>query len=120
MLLATKSFGLLRAVLILASVACLQASIDRGAIQGTVADQQDAVVGHARVVVKNVDTNVEVVLITNSSGFYLAPELVPGTYAVRVEANGFSATDITNIRVTAGTTTTADVHLTGRATPQSV
>jgi len=43
-----------------------------------VRDQQGATVPGAKVVVKNVDTNVEVSLITNADGFYLAAELVPG------------------------------------------
>src|SRR5207237_3356920 len=38
----------------------LEASIDRGSIQGTVRDQQGATVPGAKVVVKNVNTNVEV------------------------------------------------------------
>ncbi len=66
----------------------LLGSIDRGAIQGTVSDQQGAVVPGAKVVVKNVETNVEVTLTTNTAGFYLAPELVPGKYSVHVERQG--------------------------------
>ena len=120
MLSGTRSRGLLGAIQLFAVALCLQAAIDRGSIQGTITDQLDAVVSHARIVVKNVDTNVEVVLVTNSVGFYLAPELVPGTYAVHIEASGFSPTDITNIKVTAGTTITADAHLQVGATAQKV
>lgn len=115
-----KRFALLCLALLLTSFMCLQAAIDRGAIQGTVTDQQDAVVTQAKVVVRNVDTSVEVMLTTNSSGFYLAPELVPGTYTVRVEAGGFSPTDINNIKVTAGGIVTADAHLKVGATAQTV
>jgi hypothetical protein len=39
---------------------------------------------------------------------------------VRVEATGFSPTDMSNVKVMAGTTTTADVHLKVGATSQSV
>src|SRR5690348_15747411 len=52
-------------------------SIDRGGIRGTVTDQQGGVIPGARVVVKNVDTNVQVSSTTNTAGFYLASELVP-------------------------------------------
>ena len=69
--------------------AALQASIDRGVIQGTVTDPAGALVPGAKVVVKNVDTNVEVTLVTNAVGFYLAPELVPGRYIIRTESRGF-------------------------------
>jgi len=89
----------------------LQASIDRGGIQGIVTDEQGAVVPNAKVVVRNVDTNVAVPLTTNAAGVYLAPELVPGKYSVHVEAPGFSSMDITNVAVAAGTVTTADITL---------
>ncbi len=95
----------------LALATLLQASLDRGAIQGTVTDQQGAVVPGAKVIVKNVDTNVEVNLTTNGEGFYLAPQLVPGKYSVRVSASGFSPLDTADVIVTAGTTTTTDAQL---------
>lgn len=97
-----------------------KASIDRGAIQGTVTDQQKAVIPGARVVVKNVGTNVGASLTTNSQGFFLAPELVPGTYWVHVEASGFSSVDITEVTVTAGTTVTVDAEMKVGATTQRV
>src|SRR5579863_4398495 len=89
----------------------LQASIDRGIVQGTVTDQAAAVVAGAKVVVKNVATNVQVSLVTNSSGFYLAPELVPGRYAIHVEATGFVPVDVSDVTVTAGATTQQDLAL---------
>jgi hypothetical protein len=98
----------------------LDASIDRGAIQGTVTDQQGAVVAGATVTIKNVDTNVETTLKTNTAGFYLATGLVPGKYVVRVLLTGFSALEIANVAVTAGTTFTADAQLKVGSTTQQV
>ncbi len=104
--------GLFAAVLMaLAPAARLCASIDRGSVQGTVTDQQGGAVPGATVVVKNDETNVETHLTTNSAGFYLASELVPGKYSVHVSASGFSPEDIANVIVTAGPTTTADAQL---------
>jgi len=104
--------GLFATVLMaLAPAAWLCASIDRGSVQGTVTDQQGGAVPGAAVVVKNDETNVETPLITNSAGFYLAAELVPGKYSVHVSASGFSPEDIANVIVTAGATTTADAQL---------
>ena len=100
--------------------AALQASIDRGVIQGTVTDPAGALVPGAKVVVKNVDTNVEVTLVTNAAGFYLAPELVPGRYTVRVESPGFVRLDVTNIVVTAGVTSQQDLTLRVGALTQSI
>jgi hypothetical protein len=89
----------------------LPASLDRGVTQGTVTDAQGAVVPNATVVVTNVATNVAANLTTNASGFYLAEELVPGTYKINISAPGFSALDIGNIIVRAGVTTAADATL---------
>jgi hypothetical protein len=98
----------------------LMASLDRGAIRGTVTDPQGAVVPDAMVVVRNLDTSVATNLVTNSAGFYLASELVPGKYTVRVEAQGFSPLEIKDIAVGAGTTVTQDAELKVGATAQSV
>jgi hypothetical protein len=95
----------------LACVNFLYAAIDRGIIQGTVTDEQGATVPGAKVIVRNVDTNVEQNLVANSQGFYLAPELVPGKYLVSMEAPGFSRLEISNISVLAGITTTVDGRL---------
>jgi hypothetical protein len=109
-------------VLVIMAVSCLVAiaAIDRGNIQGTVADEQNAVIPGAKVVVKNLDTNIEVALTTNNSGVYQASELVPGRYSVRVEARGFSAVEVTNVRVAANSTVTTDVQLKLGTTTQTV
>jgi len=107
-------------IVILSSVTTVFASLDRGQIQGTVTDQQGGVVPAAAVVVTNVDTGVQVRLKTNSTGFYLAQDLVPGRYTVRVEAPGFSPLEITNLPVTAGTTTPANAVLQVGTTTQNV
>jgi hypothetical protein len=65
-----------------------------------------------RVAVKNVATNLQVNLVTNSSGFYLAPpELVPGRYAIHVEAPGFVPVAVSGVTVTAGVTAQQDLSL---------
>jgi hypothetical protein len=71
--------------------------LDRGAIRGTVTDPQGAVVPGAKVVVHNVETGVNANLVTNSTGFYLAPNW----FRIRgaIEASGFSPVDIQGIRV---------------------
>ncbi|MFB3920893.1 MAG: carboxypeptidase regulatory-like domain-containing protein [Terriglobia bacterium] len=98
----------------------LMASLDRGAIRGTVTDPQGAVVPGAKIVVRNADTGVAIDLVTNSAGFYLAAELVPGKYSVRIEAQGFSPLDIKDVAVGAGATVTTDAELKVGATAQSV
>lgn len=97
-----------------------RASIDRGAIQGTVTDPQKAVIPKAKVTVTNVDTNVQVSLLTNSQGFYLAQELVPGNYSVHVDSAGFAPMDVSGVAVTAGTTITIDAEMKVGASTQHV
>jgi hypothetical protein len=111
-------FTALGAILLLSTP--LMASLDRGAIRGTVTDPQGAVVPDAAVVVTNIDTGVETRLVTNAAGFYLAPELVPGRYTVHIEASGFSPLEIKDVMVTAGTTVTADAQLKVGPTTQRV
>lgn len=108
------------ALIVLLGTLSLQGSIDRGTIQGTITDEHGALIPGAQVMVKNTETNVEIKLKTNSAGFYLAPELVPGTYSVRVESQGFSPLSISNARVKAGSTTTADATLQVGAVSQHI
>jgi hypothetical protein len=60
-----------------------------GSILGMVRDSSGAVVNHASVVVKNVDTGVNRLSETNETGEYVVPNLPPGPYSVTVEAPGF-------------------------------
>jgi len=108
------------ALLAIAAASIVMGAIDRGNVQGTVTDEQGAIIPGARVVVKNLDTNVEVALTTNNSGVYLASELVPGRYSVHVDARGFSAVEVTDLRVAANTTITRDVQMKLGATTQTV
>jgi len=106
------------AVLILTTQ--LMASLDRGEIRGTVTDPQGAVVPGATVVVRNVDTGVETKLVTNGAGFFLATDLVPGKYTIRLDAPSFSPLEIANVEVKANTTITEDAQLKVGATTQRI
>ncbi|MBZ5563916.1 MAG: carboxypeptidase-like regulatory domain-containing protein [Acidobacteriia bacterium] len=98
----------------------LVASLDRGAIRGTVTDPQGGVVPGAKVVVRNVDTGVVANLVTNAAGVYLATDLVPGKYTIRLEAPGFRVFEISNVVVTANTTLTEDAQLAVGPATQSI
>jgi hypothetical protein len=65
--------------------------IDRGAIVGRVTDASSAVVPKANVVVTNKDTGVAVTTTTNDTGEYQVLALIPGTYSVKVSAQGFDS-----------------------------
>jgi hypothetical protein len=59
-------------------------------ISGTVTDSSGAVVDGALVTVTNDDTASARSVRTNASGFYSVPNLVPGTYTITIEKQGFS------------------------------
>src|SRR5689334_3158938 len=65
----------------------------RGAILGRVSDASGAVVPGAAVKVTNEVTNVVTETRTNHEGNFNIPYLVPGRYAVTVEAKGFRRTE---------------------------
>ena len=94
-------------IALLAAGMC-QAAIDRGSIQGTVTDAQAAAIPRVRVEIMNTATGVATTTSTNDTGFYAAAELVPGTYTVRFQSQGFTTLELTNIELKAGTTVTVD------------
>ena len=60
-------------------------------LSGTIADQSGAVVPNAKISIKNVGTGVVTEVTSNREGFYTAPNLLPGTYEVKVTAAGFAS-----------------------------
>jgi hypothetical protein len=71
------------------SAPALAQRADRATISGVVTDNQNAAVPGATVTIKNEDTGVENVLVTNSAGVYTSPPLVLGRYSVTVDLTGF-------------------------------
>src|SRR5882724_747694 len=58
-------------------------------ISGTVKDASDAVVPEARIQIVNVETGVKSETTSNSSGLYRVSSLVPGSYKIETDAQGF-------------------------------
>ena len=71
------------------SCASAWAQVDTGTISGIVSDASGAIVPAAQVTITQHDTNVQMNLSTNESGFYAAPGLHPGVYDVAVSKLGF-------------------------------
>ena len=63
----------------------------QGEITGEVSDVSGAVIPGATVVVTNEGTGVGRQVLTNGSGVYSFPSLLPGLYRVRVEKVGFQS-----------------------------
>src|SRR5260370_25046743 len=73
-----------------------------GRILGTVTDQTGGVISGATITIIDKDRGVARVLTTDDAGEYNAPTLIPGTYTVRVEANGFKRLERQNVALEVG------------------
>ena len=101
----------LAAVLAGASSAFAQADVASATIKGSVTDQNKAVVVGAIVTAKSIDRGITRTGKTDSDGAYVIPTLQPGTYEVRIEAQGFEAAVIPHAEVTVGQIAVYDVEL---------
>src|SRR6202045_2628459 len=66
------------------------AQVAGATLTGTVKDSSGAVIPNAQVAITDVATGVTRNVSTGSAGLYTAPNLLPGTYEIRVTAPGFS------------------------------
>jgi hypothetical protein len=73
-----------------------------GRILGTVTDQTGAVVAGATVSIIDTQRGLARTLTTDQAGEYNAPTLIPGTYTVRVQANGFQTLNRENVVLEVG------------------
>lgn len=87
-----------------------QTTISTGSIQGTITDPSGAVIAGAKITISNQATGQSINLASNSSGTYNSGGLIPGDYAVRVEASGFS-TVVLPVTVQVGVTSPGSVRL---------
>src|SRR5215210_4860834 len=97
------------ATLALASIAIGQEF--RASLTGHVTDPTGAVVNGATVRVKNTQTGQETTATTTEDGDYMVPSLLPGTYTVTVEAQGFKSAVSENLELHVNDKATLDVTL---------
>jgi hypothetical protein len=82
-----------------------------GQIEGTVRDQQSAVLPGATVTLRNEQTGVTRSAVTETDGRYLFPSLAPGIYSVKVALQGLATTETKNITITIGLSLTDDFSM---------
>src|SRR4051794_38051671 len=89
----------------------LAAQEARGTLLGRVTDSTDALIVGARIEATNVDTGVRLSSMTNRSGDYLFPLLVPGNYTIKVEHPGFKTSTRSGIVLRVNDQTSINVAL---------
>jgi hypothetical protein len=82
-----------------------------GRVLGSVTDQSGASVAGATVVITDTQRGTSRTLVTDASGDYVAPDLIPGTYKIHVAAKGFKSIERPNITIEVATDVRADFTL---------
>jgi carboxypeptidase family protein/TonB-dependent receptor-like protein len=98
----------------------LFSQINTGRLLGTVTDQTGGVIAGAMVTVTNPQTGVARNLVADDAGEYNAPNLTPGTYTVKVTANGFQTFERQNIALGVGQDARIDAQLTPGQVTQTI
>src|SRR5262249_54122289 len=78
------------------------AQVAGATLSGTVTDATGGVIPGAQVSIQNVATGVIRKVSTDEAGFYTAPNLLPGTYDVTCQAQGYSTVVQKGITLTVG------------------
>jgi len=81
-----------------------------GTIQGTVLNQDGAMVAHARVYYSSVATDIKSMIRSGRDGKYVTEPVPPGNYVVRIVARDLLPIE-RNVTVIAGTSVTSDFRL---------
>ncbi len=110
-----KMSGALTLVILLAMSAFwagqAHAQVSGATLAGTVTDSSGAVIPNAQVSITHVATGVTRNVTTGGAGFYTAPNLLPGTYEIRVTAPGFSTQVQKGITLTVGAQQALDIKM---------
>lgn len=97
-------------LLLLAAPVWAQSTISTGGIQGTITDPNDAVVSNANITLTNKATGQSIKTTASSSGTFSFGTLAPGTYEMKIEAQGFQ-TQVVTIPVQVGVITSGSTKL---------
>src|ERR1700687_2847752 len=116
--LAASQICILLVCFILSLIASAQ--VQNGQITGGISDPSGAVVSHASVHVRNLATGYAADFESNGSGIYTIPELIVGSYTIRVSVPGFKTVTATNFFLNAGTVLRVDFKLVVGARSETV
>jgi hypothetical protein len=85
--------------------------IENAQLNGTVTDPSGSVVVGASITARNTATDTEYKATSNTSGFYVIANMLPGTYALRASAPGFANYTQTGLALRVGQLATINVAL---------
>lgn len=91
-----------------------------GDLRGTITDSAGAVVAGATVEVRDQLTNETRTTTSNANGEYVVNKLNVGTYSVTVNAQGFAATSVKDVKVSVAFVTEQDVTIGAAGTQATV
>src|SRR5258708_5467300 len=89
-------------------------------VSGRIQDASKAAVSGANVTLTRTETGDHRQALSSQEGYYSFPLLLPGSYEVRVEKDGFQTDTRTGIKVETGSISTVDFDLLVGAVSQSV
>ena len=91
-----------------------------GTITGAVRDSTGATIPNAKIVVTNTALGTTFSTDSGDVGVFTVPNLVPGSYSVRIEKEGFRPSTTTNLTINAGVTARVDAVLEVGAAAQAI
>src|SRR5579883_845357 len=80
-------------------------------LSGLLLDPSGASVQNQTISIRSVGTDQTRTVRTAADGFFSFAELLPGTYALKTDAEGFSPLEVTGIELTVGQQARVDLHL---------
>jgi Carboxypeptidase regulatory-like domain/TonB-dependent Receptor Plug Domain len=99
------------AVVSLLSASHVYAQVAGATLTGTVKDPSGGIIPGAQVTITNVATGVARIVSSDTSGFYIAPNLLPSTYELRVTAKGFNTAVAKGVALAVGAQQVLDITL---------
>src|SRR5664279_2542083 len=93
---------------------------NRGRISGQVSDSTGAVIPGAKITIENLGTHVQRTLQTNNEGSYVANDVEPGFYSLKVEVTNFKTAVREHMQVEVGNDIKADFQLQPGAVSETV
>jgi hypothetical protein len=82
-----------------------------GGLSGTITDSNGGVLGGTTVKIELVGTGNERTVVTNEEGYFLVPQLQPGTYTITANRDGFKTSQIKTIEIAVGQVRTVNLIL---------